>query len=375
MLWGSRVVIPPPGRVRVTDALHESHPGIARIKALARRYVWWPGMDSDIEAKVKKCLQCQTNQRNPTPASIHPWEWPERPWARLHADFAGPFMGHMFLLVVDARTKWLEVHPMKLATSQTTMELLRLSFATHGLPETLVTDNGSVFKSAEFEHFLKMNRIHHLTSAPYHPASNGLAERAVQSFKNAMKKTTRDSVETKVARFLLHYRVTPHSTTGISPAELLMGRRLRTHLDLLRPNVAKRVQRNQEKQKEGHDRSVPDRNFAEGDRVWVKNFSPGTRTRWLSGTVKEIQGARLFLVELQDGRIVRRHLDQVRSRSVAPDPSTASPESEDDWVDLSPADSTPVSMSAEQRPMDVPQPRRSTRPRRPPERLIEQPGR
>ena len=139
-----------------------------------------------------------------------------------------------------------------------------------------------------------------------------------------------------------------------------MGRRLRTHLDLLRPNVAKRVQQNQEKQKEGHDRSVPDQNFAVGDRVWAKNFSPGTHTRWLSGTVKEIQGARLFLVELQDGRIVRRHLDQVRSRSVAPDPSTASPESEDDWVDLSPADSTPVSMSAEQRPMDVPQPRRST---------------
>ena len=148
VLWGSRVVIPPPGRVRVTHALHESHPGIARMKALARRYVWWPGMDSDIEAKVKKCLQCQTNQRNPTPASIHPWEWPEHPWARLHADFAGPFMGHMFLLVVDARTKRLEVHPMKLATSQTTMEHLCLSFATHGLPETLVTDNGSVFKSA-----------------------------------------------------------------------------------------------------------------------------------------------------------------------------------------------------------------------------------
>ena len=59
-----------------------------------------------------------------------------------------------------------------------------------------------------------MNRIRHLTSAPYHPASNGLAERAVQSFKNTMKKTTGDSVETKVARFLLHYRVTPIPLLG-----------------------------------------------------------------------------------------------------------------------------------------------------------------
>ena len=122
-------------------------------------------MDQDLENKVKCCSSCQSTRHQPAPAPLHPWEWPQRPWARLHADYAGPFCGKMFLIVVDAYSKWLEVRPVSSATSATTMEQLRSIFATHGLPELLVTDNGTVFTSAEFEEFTKLNGIRHIKSA------------------------------------------------------------------------------------------------------------------------------------------------------------------------------------------------------------------
>ena len=98
-------------------------------------------------------------------------------------------MGKMFLVVANAHSKWLEVKVVNSATSQSTIQQLRSMFATHGLPEMLVTDNGSVFTSAEFQEFMQRNGVRHIKTAPYHPASNGLAERAVQTVKEALKKS------------------------------------------------------------------------------------------------------------------------------------------------------------------------------------------
>ena len=110
-------------------------------------------------------------------------------------------------------------------------------FDTHGLPKLLVSDNGTAFTSAEFQEFLSHNGFRRLTSAPYHPSSNGLAERVVQIFKSNMQKGSDEDVQKQLSRSLFCYQSTPHSTTGLSPAEMLMGRRLRTHLDLMRPDV------------------------------------------------------------------------------------------------------------------------------------------
>ena len=96
ILWGARVIVPPPGRDRVIQELHETHPGIARMKSLARSYVWWPNMDADLEAKVRTCTECQSSRPPPTSAPLHRWEWPQKPWSRLHLDYAGPFLNRMF---------------------------------------------------------------------------------------------------------------------------------------------------------------------------------------------------------------------------------------------------------------------------------------
>ena len=119
-------------------------------------------------------------------------------------------------------------------TSETTIEKLRDMFARYGLPERLVSDNGPQFTSSEFATFMKRNGIKHILVAPYHPRSNGQAERFVQTFRQFFKAEgkTSASLKSNLARFLFSYRTTPNSTTGQMPAELFFSRRLRTRLDL-----------------------------------------------------------------------------------------------------------------------------------------------
>ena len=312
MLWGDRVIVPRKGRNQILQMLHEAHPGIARMKSLARGYVWWPGIDQELEHCVKSCQRCQINQKSPPVSPLHPWSWPNKPWSRVHIDYAGPFFGKMFLLLIDAHSKWLEIHMTTSSTSAATISLIRRSFASLGLPEVIVSDNAANFTSDEFEQFLKKNGVKHVKTPPYHPSSNGLAERAVQTFKEGMRKMTDGSLETKLSRFLFKYRMTPQSTTGVSSAELMFGRRLRSHLDNVRPGINRKTRQSQERQKQGHDRRARIREFQLNDLVYAKNHGSGDA--WLPGKITAIHGSMLFTVQLEDGRIVRKHTDQLRSR-------------------------------------------------------------
>ncbi|KAK3743868.1 hypothetical protein QZH41_016473 [Actinostola sp. cb2023] len=312
VLWGARVVIPPQGRKLVLEELHRAHPGNNRMKSLARSYVWWPLMDKDIEAVVKQCVNCQVHGKSPAVAPLHPWEWPGEPWKRLHMDYAGPFMGKMLFIVVDAHSKWVEAEIMNSTTSSATISKLRSMFATHGLPEVLVSDNASNFVSSEMEEFLSQNGVVHITSAPYHPSTNGLAERTVQTIKEGLKKMSGETMETKLQRVLFNYRITPHSTTEKSPAEMLMGRKLRCRLDLLHPNLQGKIHVKQMKMKQLHDQHVKLREFSTGDPVYMKNFGPGPH--WIPAVVQEVTGPLSYTVLLGDGRIQRRHVDHLRAK-------------------------------------------------------------
>ena len=132
---------------------------------------------------------------------------------------------------------------MNSTTSTSTISALRNIFSRHGIPETLVSDNGPQFISSEFKTFCEMNRIHHITSAIHKPSTNGQCERVVQIVKSALKQArlSGENSDNVLLTFLLRYRITPHSTTGESPSMLLMGRQLRTRLDLLRPSVKDHV--------------------------------------------------------------------------------------------------------------------------------------
>lgn len=185
LLWGFRVIIPPPLRGKVLSELHSGHCGVVRMKEIARSYFWWPGLDVAIEEKAKSCPACQKLRNLPQLAPLHPWDWPEEPWQRAHIDFAGPLENCMFLVVVDAHSKWPEVVVMKSTSSERTIEELRSIFSRFGLPQQLVSDNGPQLVSQEFETFMLENGIQHIKLAPYHPATNGLAERFVQTMKQS----------------------------------------------------------------------------------------------------------------------------------------------------------------------------------------------
>lgn len=201
-------------------------------------------MNKQIEELVQNCSACQEVCNKPPSATLHPWSWPARPWQRVHIiDFARSFQESMFMLVVDAHSKWVEIFPLNSNTTEKTLQLLQNLFASYGLPDQIVTNNGSQFTSSEFQRFTKANGIKRIRSAPYHAATNGEAERYVQTFKKSLRAAKGDpgNLQFKLAQFLLSYRSTPHSTTRLSPAELFLKRPLKTRLDLLHPSVERKV--------------------------------------------------------------------------------------------------------------------------------------
>ena len=360
-------MIPPQGRKLVLEELHVGHPGIERMKRLARRYLWWPGLNGGIEQKVKTCIPCQNNRKMPSTAPMHPWEWPRALCSRIHIDYLDPFLGKMFLLIVDSHYKWVEVHVTTGTTTATTIDKLQTTFTALGLPEVIVSDNGPAFCSDEFRSFMKQNGIQHVTTPPYHPASNGLAERYVQVFKDDMRKLTGES---RVARFLSRYCTTPQSTTGTTPAELMFGRKLQTRLDLLKPDLEVAMHQKQTKQKAAHDYHATDCSFEEGASVYVHNQAGSPK--WIPGTIikKTVSGS--YLVQLENSqKQLSRHQDHIRLR-LAVTETQATSDHQGDYLDEM-DDILPIFPPASRANITPPSPpplRQSQRIRHPPQRYI-----
>jgi hypothetical protein len=332
LMWGIRVIVPENLQSQILASLHQNHPGITRMKAIARSYFWWSGLDKDIEDLAKSCSACQALKSSPAVAPLHPWIWPDAPWKRIHVDFAGPFYGKMFFIVVDAHSKWPEVVMMSSTTSQSTIEALRSIFAHHGLPEQLVSDNGPQFISEEFSHFVQENGIKHVLCAPYHPSSNGLAERFVQTFKRAMKAGEGDgkSLNHRLSDFLFDYRSSEHATTAVSPSELLFQRKLRTRFDLLRPDTKSVVTSKQADQKMGHDKHSKLRSLFPGQPVMVRDFRK--YNKWTPGHILKKLGPVTYSVEIENGHVVKRHIDHLTQRMVSSaHPTEQSIEDENDF--------------------------------------------
>ena len=319
VLWGMRVIIPPRYRERLLDDLHETHPGMSRMKSLARSYLWWPGLDQAIESRVRNCPVCLARQKSPPVAPLHPWQWPRRVWQRLHIDYA-ECQKQNFLIVVDSHSKWMEVFPMQSTTSFKTIETLRMLFASYGLPEDIVSDNGPQFTSSEFAEFTQKNGIRHILTPPYHPASNGAAEKCVQTVKQSLIKQVMESkssgsvlsMEHRLANFLLMYRCTPHSVTGSPPSELFLQRQLRNRFSLLKPDIAKTMEARQETQVKQHDCGrVKQRVFEARQVVRVQNFRGG-KEKWVPGVIVKKLGTLTFLVKVGE-RVRYVHADHLLS--------------------------------------------------------------
>ena len=313
IMWGHRVVIPNKGRSTLIEELHAEHLGASKMKELARNYFWWPGLDGELETLVQRCSLCLENRSSPKKSPLHPWEWPVTPWHRVHIDYAGPINSMYYLIIVDAHSKWVEIFPTSSITSTCTISLLRSCFARWGLPVVLVSDNGTCFTSSEFQEFVQKNGIRHVRSAPFHPSSNGLAENMVRTFKAAVSHSKGEGMRLALDRFLFKYRITPHTTTGVSPSELLLGRQVRTIYDLLKPSdaIEQRVIQQQIKQKAYRDPKAPRAvELESGDNVMVRNYNK-LKSEWVPATVEMRTGPVSYEVRTSDGQSMKRHLDQV----------------------------------------------------------------
>ncbi|XP_011883701.1 PREDICTED: uncharacterized protein K02A2.6-like, partial [Vollenhovia emeryi] len=309
IMWGIRVVIPYTLQKKLLQSLHETHTGIVKMKGLARQYIWWPNMDKEIEDIAKSCTSCCASRPDPPSAPLHPWQFPEKPWQRLHIDLAGPLQNRMFLIIMDAHTKWPEVYDMHGdTTSKKVIEKLRDCFVRFGIPEQIISDNGRQFVSAEFKRFCRNNGIRHTTSSAYHPRTNGEAERFVQTFKKAVSKSEGELIF-RVQRFLFSYRCTPHTTTGTLPAELLIGRRPRNVFDLVKPDVQRTVAAAQARQEKNYNSRVRNRKFEEGEKIWVRTYYKN-EAKWSLGVIVKVLGPVTYLVRVGD-QSYKRHVDQI----------------------------------------------------------------
>uniref|UniRef100_A0A3Q2QUM5 Gypsy retrotransposon integrase-like protein 1 n=1 Tax=Fundulus heteroclitus TaxID=8078 RepID=A0A3Q2QUM5_FUNHE len=225
VLRGSRIVIPGSMRTEMLERIHDGHQGLNKCRMRANTSVWWPGLASQITHKVENCMYCREHRRAQNREPLLSTPLPDRPWKRIGIDLCEHGKEN-FLVISDYYSRYLEILHMPTTTSAQVSLKLKATFARYGIPEEVVSDNGPQFSSEVFKDFAHEMDFKHVTSSPQNPQGNGHAERAVQTAKRILQQ--KDPLLA-----LMIYRSSPHSSTGVSPAELLLGRKIRTTLPTL----------------------------------------------------------------------------------------------------------------------------------------------
>ncbi|XP_065318806.1 uncharacterized protein LOC135926803 [Gordionus sp. m RMFG-2023] len=272
---------------------------------------------------------------------------PAQPWERVHLDFAGPLDGFYWLVGIDAYSKWIEIDRIKDTTSKNLINRLEKWLTRYGVPRQIVTDNGPQFISNEFYKWCKNKNIQHIKTTLYHPRSNGLVERCIQTIKNlyfANREQTNDG-EKCLNEVLVTCRNSEHSSTGRIPAKLFMGRRLNTLLDWVKPSITEKLETSVVKHNQ-LNKGIH-RDFGKNELVWTKN---PLEKGWHEGKIINQKVKFSYNVEEKD-KIVRKHADQLRIR-----------EEPDETKSI-----IPIELSQKGR-----QPRYPTKERKPTKRLIDE---
>ncbi|UYV79930.1 hypothetical protein LAZ67_18001125, partial [Cordylochernes scorpioides] len=323
LMRSCRLVIPASMKLEILDKLHAGHFGITKTRLRARETVWWPGISEEIAETVRKCSVCiqeAVSKHEP----LIPTNFPTRPWQKIGMDLF-KFENKWYLVVIDYYSRYPEMVQLDRLTASVVVRSCKSIFARHGVPETVVSDNGTQFGAArEFANFARQYGFTHVTSSPRFPQSNGMAEAGVKIAKLILKKNQDPSLG------LLEYRSTPLEN-GYSPAELLMGRKLRTTLPIAPENLNPKLVDSQAlKRKEGRRRkdmkSRYDRRcgatdmeeLSEGDTVWI------TDMRTWGIVKKKASTPRSYMVDTPVGTLRRNrfHLRKGYAVQYPADPST-----------------------------------------------------
>lgn len=238
LLRGQRFIIPHSLQRYYVQQLHQGHPGLEATRRRARETMFWPTIYSDIEKEVSKCGPCNALKPHQPKEPLQSHVVPDLPWSLTAADIF-EWEGKEHLVLVDSYSGWFEIDRLTGTTSATLITKFKRHFATHGVPQQLMTDNAAYFTSREFQEFACKWDFCHVTSSPQYPQSNGLAERAVRSAKQLLEKCARDGTDIDAALLSLHN--TPRDGLP-SPAQRLLSRRTRAFIPMTKAMYSPKVE-------------------------------------------------------------------------------------------------------------------------------------
>lgn len=226
MFKGEKIIIPKRLRKEMIDHIHSCHVGIEKSKNRARDLLFWPGMGKQIEEAVGVCSTCQERRAANPKEPLLSHAIPERPWQNIATDLFTLNLED-YIIIVDYYSRFFELETLYSCTAEAVIRKLKSAMARHGIPQSLISDNGPCYSSSKFQKFAKTWGFTHTTTSPYYPQSNGLAEKTVQTAMNLLEKAKSEHKDPYLS--LLEYRNTPVDNLK-SPAQLLMSPRLRSIL-------------------------------------------------------------------------------------------------------------------------------------------------
>ena len=237
LLRRTALVLPASLQRRAVQVAHEGHLGIVKTKNLLRESVWFPRLDRLVEEEIGSCTLCQAATYHSLPRPpLEMTELPQGPWKNISADFVGPFpSGDSLLVVTDEYSRYPVVQVIRTTSAKAIIPKLAEIFSMLGLPDELKSDNGPPFNSRELADFAKRMGFKHRKITPMWPRANGLVERFMQTIEKSIRiaQASGHNWKEELQITLMNYRASPHQTTGKSPAELLLGRPMKTKLPSL----------------------------------------------------------------------------------------------------------------------------------------------
>ena len=173
-------------RLQILDCIHTVHLGLTKRRSRACISVWWPGLSTQIGELITRCHTCAKEQ--PTPRELlMPSSFPARPCERVATDLYD-FQGRKYIIVVDYYSRWFDIKELSNETSHSVIKALKEAFATHGIPDVIMSDNGPQYSAEAFRQFAAAYRFTHVTSSPKLPQANGELERAICTAKSMLGK-------------------------------------------------------------------------------------------------------------------------------------------------------------------------------------------
>ena len=321
-----RVVIPSSLRSNILRKLHTAHRGTEFTLRHARSCVFWPGINSQIEDMCKNCTTCVQHVRQHPREPLKPYPVPTLPWQLVSQDLFA-LNGSAYLITVDHYSDFSELDRLPSIQSSSVIQATKQHFSRHGVPHTLITDNGAQFTSEAFKAFAEKYKFKHITSSPYWSQSNGRAEAAVKSAKHIL--LTAEDADLA----LLSVRNTPPAGHTYSPAQCLFGRTLRSDLPqssaTLEPRTTHRDTfvlehlHRKSQQKKAYDKHAgpPLPKLPPGSYVYAKPPPTSSAKAWIPGEIVGPAGPRSYLIQTGASQI-RRNRVQLQ---LAPSPSSFKP--------------------------------------------------